>query len=131
MIAILWRYRVKPEHREEFERTYGSEGAWAQLFRRHPGYRGTELLAETHPVRPERSESEFEGRSPTQTPDDSPLTYLTIDRWRSEADFADFLATRGQAYAALDAATEGWTEEEEKLGVWEATVLTSAGRSTE
>jgi hypothetical protein len=44
--------------------------------------------------------------------------YLTIDRWRSEADFTAFLAEHRADYDALDAATEGWTEEEVRLGVW-------------
>lgn len=96
MIAILWRYRVKPGHMAEFEITYGPNGSWAQLFRRHPGYIGTELF-----------------RGPASD-------YLTIDRWRSEPDFAAFLAEHRADYDALDAATEGWTEEEVRLGVWSA-----------
>lgn len=95
MIAILWRYRVKPEHRAAFEAAYGPDGDWARLFRRHEHYLGTELLRGG------------EG------------DYLTIDRWRSEADFADFMAANRADYDALDAATEGWTEEEVRLGVWE------------
>jgi hypothetical protein len=81
MIAILWRYRVKPEHRGDFERAYGPDGDWANLFRRHPGYLGTELLPKSassaHPEepqsgvskgRPERSDSEVERRSFAPTP---------------------------------------------------------------
>jgi heme-degrading monooxygenase HmoA len=96
MIAILWRYRVKPAHRAEFEATYGPDGDWARLFRRHAHYLGTELL---------RGDQK---------------DYLTIDRWRREADFDEFMADHHADYKALDAATESWTEEEVKLGVWEA-----------
>ena len=95
MIAILWRYRVKPEHAEEYERVYGPDGDWAQLFRRAKGYLGTELL-----------------RSPNGD-------YLTIDRWRSASDFAAFKEKYGDDYAALDARTEAWTEEEMNLGTWD------------
>ena len=112
MIAILWRYRVKPEHRAEFESAYGPNGDWARLFRRHEHYLGTELLHA--PFVP----SAVEGRGGDPAPDQEPLDYLTIDRWRSEEDFADFMAARRADYEALDAATEGWTEEEAKLGVW-------------
>ena len=107
MIAILWRYRVKPEHRAEFEAAYGPDGDWAHLFRRHPHYLGTELLADRTPAKA--------GAHPKQ----ETLIYLTIDRWRSEADFTDFMAAHRPDYETLDAATAGWTEEEMKLGVWE------------
>jgi len=96
MIAILWRYRVRPEHTQEFERVYGPDGDWAQLFRRAEGYLGTELLS------------------------GSGGDYLTIDRWRSPDDFAAFQQSHGEAYAALDARTEAWTDEETRLGVFEA-----------
>ena len=111
MIAILWRYRVKPEHRAEFEAAYGPDGDWAHLFRRHPHYLGTELLCE--PVLLRRQEP-----SPNKVSGEV-LNYLTIDRWRSEADFTDFMTAHRPDYETLDAATAGWTEEEVRLGVWE------------
>ena len=111
MIAILWRYRVKPEHRDAFEATYGPDGDWARLFRRHEHYLGTELLRSAVTRHPRA------GGDPA--PNETTLEYLTIDRWRSEADFADFMTTHRADYEALDAATEGWTEEEVRLGVWE------------
>jgi hypothetical protein len=111
MIAILWRYRVKPEHRAAFEATYGPDGDWARLFRRHDHYLGTELLSSAPRRRP--------GSRPDEENAGEALAYLTIDRWRSEADCADFMATHRADYEALDAATEGWTEEEVRLGVWE------------
>ena len=30
--AVIWRYHVRPEHAEEFERRYGPAGDWARLF---------------------------------------------------------------------------------------------------
>ena len=86
---------MRPEHVAEFEAAYGPGGDWARLFFRHPHYLGTELLR---------------GRDGV---------YLTIDRWRSEAGFDEFIAQHRADYRALDAATEGWTLEEEKIGVWE------------
>ena len=95
MIAILWTYEVRPEAIASFERAYGSAGDWAALFGRASGYLGTELL-----------------RGPG-------ATYLTIDRWRTSADFDAFMAAHRADYDALDRATQGWTTEERKLGLWE------------
>ena len=94
-IAILWRYVVRPEARADFERVYAPAGRWSALFARAEGYLGTELY-----------------RGPADT-------YLTIDRWRTEADFTAFLTAYREEYEALDRETEGWTMGEVKLGVWE------------
>jgi hypothetical protein len=95
MIAILWSFKIRPEALGPFERAYGPEGDWAALFRRSPFYLGTELL------------SGGDG------------AFLTIDRWRSKADFDAFMAANRADYDALDKATEGWTLEERRLGLWE------------
>jgi heme-degrading monooxygenase HmoA len=55
--------------RENFEATYAPSGAWGELFARAEHYLGTELL---------------------RGPNDS---YLTVNSWRSKADFTDFLTT--------------------------------------
>ena len=114
MIAILWRYRVKPEHCAAFETAYGPVGDWARLFHRHAHYLGTELLRASATCHPRESGD----RAPTE----NSLDYLTVDRWRSEADFADFMVAHCGDYEALDAATESWTEEEVRLGVWKDAV---------
>ena len=61
MIALVWRYEVLEEARAAFEATYAPTGAWAQLFARAGGYRGTELF---------RAEDG---------------SYLTLDIWRARA----------------------------------------------
>lgn len=96
IIAIVWRYAVKPEARAEFEAAYGPAGDWAALFARAGGFLGTELL---------RGEGG---------------TYLTIDRWRARADFDSFLAAHRADYDALDRRAEGWTIEEHKIGSFDA-----------
>ena len=95
MIAIIWRYEVRDEHRTEFEAAYGPTGDWARLFARTEGFRGTELL---------------------RSDDDS---YLTLDIWRSAEDFAAFLGDHQSDYEALDARTEGWTRAEHRIGEYE------------
>ena len=78
MIALIWRYEVLDEARSAFEATYAPTGAWAQLFARAEGFRGTELF---------RAEDG---------------SYLTLDIWNSRADFEAFLAAHRDAYEALD-----------------------------
>jgi len=90
----LWEFHVKPEARAEFERAYGPEGDWAQLFGKSPDYRGTELLRD-----PSGS-----GR------------YLTLDRWASRDAFLQFKREFQSEYAALDRQCEALTERESLLG---------------
>jgi heme-degrading monooxygenase HmoA len=95
MIALVWRYEVLEEARAAFEATYAPTGAWAQLFARGEGYRGTELF---------RAEDG---------------SYLTLDIWRSRADFDAFLDAHRADYEALDRSTESWTAAEHRIGEYE------------
>ena len=92
MIAVIWRYEVRDEARPAFEKTYGPTGEWAKLFNRNDGFRGTELLRA------------------------GDGTYLTLDVWRTRADFEDFLAEHRADYDALDRSTEAWTGAEHRIG---------------
>jgi heme-degrading monooxygenase HmoA len=95
MIATIWRYEVLDEARPAFEATYGPTGAWARLFARAEGFAGTELL---------------------KAEDGS---YLTLDVWRTRADFDAFLVAHRTDYDALDRSTESWTSCEHRLGEYE------------
>jgi heme-degrading monooxygenase HmoA len=97
MIYIVWHFTAKPARIADFERHYGSEGSWAQLFHRSPGYKGTTLL-----------------RDSTST-----NKYLLWDCWDSLASFEQFKQDHGADYAALDKQCEALTEEETKVGVFE------------
>ena len=94
--SYVWEFLVAPGENAEFERHYGADGTWAQLFRRSPGYLGTLLLAD-------RAE---------------PHRYLTIDRWRDEAAHADFQREYGAQYAALDAECARLTTGETLIGIF-------------
>ena len=98
MLIIIWEFRVKAGREAEFERRYGPEGDWAQLFRRSRAYRGTELLRDTA----------------------EPGRYLTLDRWQSAEAFEEFKRSNAEDYAALDRECEALTESELCLGWFEA-----------
>lgn len=94
MFVIIWRYEVAELNRDRFEAVYGSDGAWADLFKKAEGYLGTELL-----------------RSDTTSGE-----YMTIDRWQSRNDFEAFKRRFDAAYRALDADCESLTESETYVG---------------
>lgn len=80
-----------------FERRYGPEGDWAQLFRHSPAYHGTELLRDTA----------------------DPARYLTVDRWDSAATFEEFKRQMAEAYEKLDREREALTASERSVGRFE------------
>jgi len=91
--VILWEFRVRPGSEPAFEAAYGPEGDWAVLFRRAPGYLGTELLRAPEAGR-----------------------YVTIDRWLSSAAFEAFREVHRADYDDLDRRCAGLTLEETPLG---------------
>jgi heme-degrading monooxygenase HmoA len=93
MLVTIWRFRVVAGQEQAFEAAYNSGGDWAQLFRRAPGYLGTEMLRAT-----------------------SPREYLTIDRWESVAAFDAFKRDFAADYARVDEACSAMTEQEQPLG---------------
>ncbi len=94
MFLILWEFEVKPGEVAAFEKVYGPEGLWVQLFRGDPHYRETKLL-----------------KDPSH-----PRVYYTLDFWESENDYNRFKQTNQDAYANLDKATENLTIRERNLG---------------
>ena len=97
MYVIIWEYQVKADRSAEFEKIYGENGAWVELFKNSCGYLGTELL---------RHSSQL-------------LCYITIDRWASVVDYEAFLSDWRKEYDKLDAQCEGLTEQETLVGKWE------------
>lgn len=94
MYVIIWEYQVKAGCISEFEEVYVSQGIWAQLFQKHPGYLGTELLRDTtHSQR-----------------------YVTIDRWISAEAYNSFRTEWQDEYKELDARCESLTDSETFLG---------------
>ncbi|HET8712938.1 MAG TPA: antibiotic biosynthesis monooxygenase [Gemmatimonadales bacterium] len=105
MYWVVWSYDVKPEQVRAFERAYGPDGDWVRLFRRAPGYAGTELRRET----------------------DRAAHYLTIDRWNTRADYRRFRDAFRSEYALLDARCGALTDSEKRVGDFETTASEIAG----
>lgn len=94
----IWKFQVNPDKETEFQRVYGPEGQWVQLFRQGKGYRQTLLLKDL----------------------DVPGTYATIDLWESEAAYKTFKEVFAEEFEALDRACESLTQREEQLGRFES-----------
>ena len=92
--TYIWEFHVDGSQREEFEKHYGPNGTWVELFRRSPGFIETLLL-----------------RDPA-----CPLRYVTIDRWESEAAYRTFRARFADRYAELDERCRRLTTKEASLG---------------
>lgn len=97
MYVVIWQFRIRPGAEQSFLQGYGSEGAWAQLFRKAKGYRKTELARSV----------------------DDPRVFYTLDEWNSEAAFREFREAFRQQYEALDQSFAGLTEEERLVGAFE------------
>ncbi len=92
--TCVWEYSVAPENQDAFHEAYGPDGAWAQLFRRAPGYLRTELHRD-------RLQSD---------------RFLTIDYWESEAAWQVFRSTYTAEYEALDEGCAALTQREAEIG---------------
>lgn len=102
--VYIWRYEVANGQRADFERLYGPEGGWVDLFMRSADWISTELLADAA----------------------RPGVYVTVDRWRSRAAYDAFRASVRQEWAALDRQGERLTISEEEVASLEL-VRVSAG----
>ena len=93
MLIRVWEYDVAEEAAADFERVYGADGAWAQLFSSSDGFEGTELFVSVS----------------------DPGRYLTVDRFRDEPSWRRFQADHREAYVALDVESEALTVAEREL----------------
>jgi heme-degrading monooxygenase HmoA len=92
--TYIWEYEVPPANEAEFLFHYAPDGTWADLFRRAEGYLSTELYRDRS--RPER--------------------FVTIDHWRTEADFREFRSGFSAEFEALDRRCAALTRREASLG---------------
>jgi heme-degrading monooxygenase HmoA len=97
---ILWEFEVRVGKEKEFEKMYGSEGAWAQLFRRDDGYHGTELVRDAGKTN----------------------RYFTLDFWISQEKYEAFRKENREEYKAIDQECEALTHSEREIGNFVRTV---------
>jgi len=92
MFVAAWRFTTSD--RDAFERHYGPDGTWAQLFRRGDGYVRTDLLTDG-------------------------TAYVTLDWWTSRDAYDAFRREHADEYARIDLECESLTLSEESLGHFE------------
>lgn len=98
--TTIWEFQVHPNSIADFEKLYGPEGAWAQLFRRSPEFKGTVLLRD----------GDCAGR------------YLTLDQWTSREALHQFKQDHHVDYAALDSHCENLTQRELAIGEFQIVI---------
>ena len=97
MFVTLWEFEVKPGSEELFERTYGPDGQWAELFRRDARYLVTRLLRDVGGSR----------------------VYETADSWESQAAYEEFRKKFTPEYEQLDRKCEEMTVHEKNVSACE------------
>jgi heme-degrading monooxygenase HmoA len=97
VIALVFSYEVVREA-AEFERVYGMDGEWAELFRQGRGYVGTELLRDV----------------------EAPTRYLVVDRWESADAYNAFIAANREEYMERVDATCFHYDSELRFGTFES-----------
>jgi heme-degrading monooxygenase HmoA len=97
MFVALWEFEVKPGCEKRFLKVYGPEGDWTTLFRKDANYQETQLLHDLN----------------------HSATYLTLDFWVSRQSYEAFMTAHAAEYKELDAAGEGLTLRERKIGWYE------------
>jgi hypothetical protein len=96
VLRIIWRFRVKPDKSNDFQRIYSWKGRWAKLFGLSPEYQGTILLQEVS----------------------DPLTFVVIDRWALRDSFTRFREQFGCEYQRLDEECKELTDDETLVGMF-------------
>ncbi len=98
MFVTLWEYEVKPGYEKRFEKVYGPEGEWAELFRKDGNYQETRLLRDSA----------------------RPAIYLTVDFWKSRRGYEEFVKHHNAEYKRLDAVFGKLTLWERQIGWYES-----------
>jgi heme-degrading monooxygenase HmoA len=97
VIQYVWEFLPKKEKIAEFERYYSGSGAWAALFAKSPGHRGTVLLRDA----------------------EQPSRYVTIDSWDSSELYQTMRKNFASEFEQLDRTCEAFTDSERRIGAFE------------
>ena len=93
----IWSYKINPSYVDEFEKEYGANGKWSQLFQKSPHYHETILLKNS----------------------DHPHSYRTIDIWDNFDACNDFKLDNKQEFDEIDKYCERFTHKEQFEGNFE------------
>jgi len=94
MFFVIWEYKVKSGEEENFEKSYGPNGAWIKFFKPCKDYLSTDLIKGI----------------------EAPRTYLTLDKWTSEKAYVDYLEKNKDKYEEIDDEFTSLTEFQTKIG---------------
>lgn len=95
-IRVVWEYLVKEDETENFISVYSSDGEWAQLFKKYPGYIKTELKRDTS----------------------NRQRFITIDHWSSLDTYSTMQKKSKADYNLLDEKCQSYTIQENKIGIF-------------
>ena len=98
MIAVVWQFDVRPGAGAEFEKMYGSDGAWTELSRRSRSFLGSSFLRDMG----------------------SETRYLLIEYWGEMMVYEKHLADFQRQLDALEEQRGTLVERMEALGVFTA-----------
>ena len=93
MFVVLWEFEVKLGSENRFEKVYGAQGEWADLFGSDRSYRETRLLRDAARA----------------------LIYVTMDFWDTREAYEKFVETHSAEYQALDTACQRLTQSERRI----------------
>lgn len=98
VIAVVWRFDVRPGAGEEFERMYGSDGAWTNLSRRSRSFLGSSFLRDIS----------------------SETRYLLVEYWSEMMVYEKHVASLSSQLDALERQRASLVERIEAVGVFSA-----------
>jgi len=98
--VYIWEYIVREGCLSEFEKIYGPEGDWVQLFKKAKGYIATDLHQDISNAN----------------------RFITIDSWNTKEDRDDFRKKYSNEFELLDEHCESFTEREKLIGDFDSTM---------
>lgn len=98
MYCVVWQYEVENEKQSSFEKEYGDEGAWFQLFSTSRHYKGSQL-------------SKCVNKNEM---------YLLMDWWEDATTYDAFLKENETTYTDLSKQLASLYKKETRLGEFES-----------
>ena len=94
--VIVWEFLARRGEERQFEHAFGSAGDWVNLFKRAPGYLGTQLCRDARNAR----------------------RYTTVDYWASPDVYRAFRVRWRDCFDAIDERCRALTEREVCVGTF-------------